>query len=394
MTDVGPPARGSAIGGSASGCLRRAPSGMRHRLPDRSGDHRHETVSVLRGRHSRRFDDLQTLQAVHSQRPRLAGRRSNSTWALLADSRRRHRHWRARRLLDAHDDHRPAPPPTPAAAASFSKALLAAQNIGTQANLCESPTAVADAWRKLKVGKKEDPEWDHAGKMAAQLETCRVGHRQDTVVLHRRPPPQAAAGTGGNGAPQLADAGLRYDGQPGRSGPERGGHRRAAAQPAACWIASPATCRWAPGRSWKPGRSWAACRVTFTNNKQKWAYELPRLAGGRARRERAGGHGPGRAARAAVGPFDAVLRAADLPRGLPRAARRSRMMRVHDRPADPSLREIPPGGRTTGPQLLPERGIGARWFWTLQICGWGLLRRPEIPRQPASIFRPTSISGC
>jgi len=44
---------------------------------------------------------------------------------------------------------------------------------------------------------------------------------------------------------------------------------------------------------------------------------------------------------------------------------------VHDRPADPSLREIPPGGRTTGPQPLPERGIGARWFWTLQICGWG-----------------------
>ena len=46
-------------------------------------------------------------------------------------------------------------------------------------------------------------------------------------------------------------------------------------------------------------------------------------------------------------------------------------MRVHDRPSDPSLREIPPGGRTTGPQTLPERGIGARWFWTLQICGWG-----------------------
>jgi two-component system LytT family sensor kinase len=44
---------------------------------------------------------------------------------------------------------------------------------------------------------------------------------------------------------------------------------------------------------------------------------------------------------------------------------------MHDRPVDPSLREIPPGGRTTEPQQLPERGIGARWFWTLQICGWG-----------------------
>lgn len=44
---------------------------------------------------------------------------------------------------------------------------------------------------------------------------------------------------------------------------------------------------------------------------------------------------------------------------------------MHDRPVDPLLREIPPGGRTTGPTPLPERGIGARWFWTLQICGWG-----------------------
>jgi hypothetical protein len=51
---------------------------------------------------------------------------------------------------------------------------------------------------------------------------------------------------------------------------------------------------------------------------------------------------------------------------------------VHDRPADPSLREIPPGGRTTGPQPLPERGIGARWFWTLQICGWGFYAGQKI----------------
>ena len=44
-------------------------------------------------------------------------------------------------------------------------------------------------------------------------------------------------------------------------------------------------------------------RVTFTNNKQKWAYELPPLQDARAGRERAGRHGPGRAARAAVGPL-------------------------------------------------------------------------------------------
>ena len=53
--------------------------------------------------------------------------------------------------------------------------LEAAQNISTSPKLCESPTAVADAWRKLKVARKEDPEWEHAGKMAEQLEVCRVG---------------------------------------------------------------------------------------------------------------------------------------------------------------------------------------------------------------------------
>ena len=41
--------------------------------------------------------------------------------------------------------------------------------------LCESPTAVADAWRKLKVARREDPEWEHATQLAAQLETCRTG---------------------------------------------------------------------------------------------------------------------------------------------------------------------------------------------------------------------------
>jgi hypothetical protein len=72
---------------------------------------------------------------------------------------------------------------TPAGAATdtgrrgqFLEGLMTAQNVSTAGSkLCESPTAVADAWRKLKLARKDDPEWEHAGKITAQLETCRMG---------------------------------------------------------------------------------------------------------------------------------------------------------------------------------------------------------------------------
>src|SRR5689334_12622718 len=105
---------------------------------------------------------------------RHTGRRSNNTWALLA----------VLGVLVAIG----APAvfwlkmTTNAGAASdtgrrgqFLEGLLAARNVASQPNLCESPTHVADAWRKLKVGRHDDPEWEHATKMAAGLETCRAG---------------------------------------------------------------------------------------------------------------------------------------------------------------------------------------------------------------------------
>jgi hypothetical protein len=104
---------------------------------------------------------------------RAGGRRSNSTWALLAI------------LGITIAIGAPAVfwmrMGTQAGAATdsgrrgqFLEGLLVAQSMGNDTKLCESTTAVADAWRKLKLARKEDPEWDHAGKMAAQLETCRV----------------------------------------------------------------------------------------------------------------------------------------------------------------------------------------------------------------------------
>ena len=57
----------------------------------------------------------------------------------------------------------------------FLEGLQAAQGISVQKALCDSPTAVANAWSKLKNARHEDPEWEHANKMVAQLEICRAG---------------------------------------------------------------------------------------------------------------------------------------------------------------------------------------------------------------------------
>ena len=211
MTDVGSSVRGGVMGDPASGCLRRAPSGMRHWLPDDPGTYRHETVSVLRGRHSRRLDDLQTLQAVHSQRPRWRPSFELDVGA-ARDSRRRPSRIGAPAVFWMRMG-------TPAGAATdtgrrgqFLEGLLAAQHIGTAGKLCESPTAVADAWRKLKVGQEGRSRVGARREDGGAARGLPDGHRQDSVVLDWRPAPQAAPRTGRDRPPQPADAGVRYDG--------------------------------------------------------------------------------------------------------------------------------------------------------------------------------------
>jgi hypothetical protein len=44
---------------------------------------------------------------------------------------------------------------------------------------------------------------------------------------------------------------------------------------------------------------------------------------------------------------------------------------MHDRSVEPPLRTVPPGFRPTVPEPMPIRGIDTRWFWTLQLVGWG-----------------------
>jgi hypothetical protein len=247
---------------------------MRHRLPDRSGDHRHETVSVLRGV----IPDGSTIckhckQSIPSARA--GGRRSSSTWALLA-------------ILGV-TIAIGAPAmfwmrmTTPAGAATdtgrrgqFLEGIAAANNIGTEGKLCESPTAVADAWRKLKVARKEDPEWDHAGKMAAQLETCRlaiaktlsssIGDLRYKQRLEQAETVRRSLQTQG------------FDTKVTLAGENRNEVIIAAPQLTGGMLDRiTSNLSMGAGSFLEAWQKLGCVRVTFTNNKQKWAYELPAL---------------------------------------------------------------------------------------------------------------------
>jgi hypothetical protein len=51
--------------------------------------------------------------------------------------------------------------------------LQLAEKVSNDQAACGSPTAVAEAWRKTKVARRDDPEWEHAKQMAEKLEVCR-----------------------------------------------------------------------------------------------------------------------------------------------------------------------------------------------------------------------------
>jgi hypothetical protein len=170
---------------------------------------------------------------------------------------------------------------TPAGAATdtgrrgqFLEGILAAQNIGIQANLCESPTAVADAWRKLKVAKKEDPEWDHAGKLTAQLETCRAGIAKTLSasigdLRHKQRLEQAETVRR-----SLQTQG--FDTTVSLAGPGKNEVIIAAPQLTGGMLDRiTSNLSMGTGSFLEAWQKLGCIRVTFTNRKQKWAYELP-----------------------------------------------------------------------------------------------------------------------
>jgi hypothetical protein len=207
--------------------------------------------------------------------PRVAGRKSNSMWALLAI------------LGVAIAIGAPAAywlrMTTPAGAATdtgrrgqFLEGIVAATNIGTEGKLCESPTAVADAWRKLKVARREDPEWEHATKVTAQLETCRaaiaktlsesIGDLRHKQRLEQAETVRRSLQTQG------FDTTVRL------VGPDRNEVVIAAPQLTGGMLDRiTSNLSMGTGSFLEAWQKLGCVRVTFTNNKQKWAYELPAL---------------------------------------------------------------------------------------------------------------------
>jgi hypothetical protein len=210
-------------------------------------------------------------QSIPMARP--AGRRSSSTWALLAI------------LGVAIAIGAPAVfwmrMGTQAGAASdtgrrgqFLEGILAAQSIGTDAKLCESTTAVADAWRKLKLAKKEDPEWEHAGRLTAQLETCRlsiaktlsssIGELRHKQRLEQAETVRRSLQTQG------------FDTTVHLTGPEKSEVVISAPQLTGGMLDRITTnLSMGAGSFLEAWQKLGCTRVTFTNSKQRWSYDLP-----------------------------------------------------------------------------------------------------------------------
>jgi hypothetical protein len=158
--------------------------------------------------------------------------------------------------------------------AQLVEGLQAAQNIGTAPRLCESPTAVADAWRKLKVAKKEDPEWEHAGKMAVQLEGCRmaiakllsssIGELRHKQRIEQAETVRRSLQTQG------------FDTSVTLTGPDKNEVVISAPQLTGGMLDRITTnLSMGTGSFLESWQKLGCVRVTFTNSKQKWAYELP-----------------------------------------------------------------------------------------------------------------------
>jgi hypothetical protein len=159
---------------------------------------------------------------------------------------------------------------------TFLEGILASQNMGLDAKQCESPTAVADAWRKLKLARKDDPEWDHANRVAAVLEGCRaaiaktlsasVGDLRHKQRLEQAETVRRSLQTQG------------FDTTVSLTGADKN----------EVVIASPqltggmldritSNLSMGSGSFLEAWQKLGCVRVTFTNHKQKWAYELPPL---------------------------------------------------------------------------------------------------------------------
>jgi hypothetical protein len=62
---------------------------------------------------------------------------------------------------------------TEARRATLAQGLEETRKVVADKNLCDTPKAIAEAWKNLKVAKRQDPQWREAVSLTAQLEACR-----------------------------------------------------------------------------------------------------------------------------------------------------------------------------------------------------------------------------
>jgi hypothetical protein len=161
--------------------------------------------------------------------------------------------------------------------AQLVEGLQAAQAMGTQKSQCDSPTAVADVWRKVKTVRRDDPEWEHAGKMAEQLESCRAGIARSLAnsvgELRRQQRLQQAETVRRSFQTQGFDTTVKLTGDAQNdvviSSPQLTED-----------LLAPLTANLSmqSGSFLEAWQKLGCTRVTFTNGKQRWAYDLPRTA--------------------------------------------------------------------------------------------------------------------
>jgi hypothetical protein len=157
----------------------------------------------------------------------------------------------------------------------FLEGLQAAQGISVQKALCDSPTAVANAWSKLKNARREDPEWEHANKMVAALETCRAGIAKALATSVGGLRVQQRLDLAENVRRSLQTQGLNTTVT--LSGGDKEEVLIHSLQLNAAELDRLTTnLSMAAGSFLEAWQKLGTTKVTFTNGKHRWAYELPR----------------------------------------------------------------------------------------------------------------------
>lgn len=157
--------------------------------------------------------------------------------------------------------------------------LQAAERMATEKVACESPTAVADAWRLVKLVRRADPDYDQARKMTGQLETCRAGIASalaGSVGTMRR---QQRVAHAESVRREFQTQG--FDTVVAVTGADRDQALISSPQLTTALIERvTSSLSMATGSFLETWQKLGCTRVTFTDGRRRWAYDLPHAQDG------------------------------------------------------------------------------------------------------------------